>query len=155
MSQYSMGNIKMWQLTWHLCHRKFTIGNHLNIANRECHIHWRRVYVLAMTKLLGCLLNKFQLLTLNIVCVWAQNVSCALYDAKTTFSKTWSIKDFHLFLHLLILYIFFQISFLRLEEGCYLFSTATPSNWYICWSCQFVLTNGWNFTPATSNLTIE
>ena len=77
MSQYSMGNIKMWQLTWHLCHRKFTIGNHLNID----------AVLMAMTKLLGCLLNKFQLLTPNIVCVWAQNVSCALCVAKTTFSK--------------------------------------------------------------------
>ena len=50
---------------------KFTIGNHLNIANKRDGVIFTggRGEVLAMTKLLGCLHNKFQLLTPNIVCV--------------------------------------------------------------------------------------
>ena len=148
MSQYSMGNIKMWQLTWHLCHRKFTIGNHLNIVSRECHIYWG-----------GLMLSWWQWQSCSDVC-WI-NFNCWLrilfvFELKTCpvrcvsrrqhfpKLKSWSKKYFSYFLSNII----------PVDGGCYLFSTATPSNWYICWSCQFVLTNGWNFTPATSNLNI-
>ena len=120
MSQYSMGNIKMWQLTWHLCHRKFTIGNHLNIASRECHIYWG-----------GLRLMSWQWQSCSDVC-WI-NFNCWLrilfvFELKTCpvlcvsrrqhFSKfkSWSIKYFfHLFISyfyfIFWFHIFFQISF--------------------------------------------